>query len=236
MSQYPPQQYPPQGYGNPPPPGYGAPPPGGYGGPPQQGYPGGVPQPQRSNGAAIASLICSLLGCIPFITSLLAILLGIIGIRNTKDPRVGGKGMAIAGLILGLLGLAVWGLMGGTIWALIQGTAPMRDSAKAFVTDLANGNVAQAQTHATSRMTKPKLDAVSASLQSMGKLQDVTCVGFKIDKSGNTGTVGQVGAHLAFSGGSQQSILLQMTKQGDQWLVDEIETDPNKVKAAGGGQ
>jgi hypothetical protein len=229
MSQYPPQQYPPQGYGNPPPPGYGAPPPG-YGGPPPQGY-GGPPQPPRS-GAAIASLILSLLGCIPAV-SLLAVLLGIIGIRKTKDPRVGGKAMAIAGLLIGLLGIAVWGLFGGAVWAFVQGTAPMRDAGKAFVTDLSNGNVTQAQTHAVSTVPKAQLDALSTSLQAMGKIQDVTCVGLKIDKNGNMGTTkGQVIAVLTFANGNSQQFVLQMSKEGDKWLVEDIITDPKKVKAA----
>jgi len=51
---------------------------------------------------AVASLVCGLLGCIPFV-SILAVIFGIIGLRKTKDPRVGHKGAAIAGIVLGCL-------------------------------------------------------------------------------------------------------------------------------------
>ena len=95
MSQYPPPppqppQYPPQGM---PPQGF---PPQGY---PQQPY--GAPQAPKSNGLAITALIMGILSCIPGV-GLLAILFGLLGIGKAKDPRVGGKGLATAGLLLGL--------------------------------------------------------------------------------------------------------------------------------------
>src|SRR5437016_2678535 len=82
MSQVPPPGYPPQGY---PPQG----PPPGY--PPQSGGYSVAPEPKRSNGWAISSLICGILGCIPLITGILAVLLGAVGLAKTKNPRVGGK-------------------------------------------------------------------------------------------------------------------------------------------------
>jgi prepilin-type processing-associated H-X9-DG protein/predicted Zn finger-like uncharacterized protein len=62
--------------------------------------------PQQSNGMAIASLICGLLGCTG-IGGILAIIFGIVALNKTKDPRYGGRGMAIAGLVLGCFGLIV---------------------------------------------------------------------------------------------------------------------------------
>ncbi|HEX4053213.1 MAG TPA: DUF4190 domain-containing protein [Tepidisphaeraceae bacterium] len=53
---------------------------------------------------AVASLVCALLGCIPFV-GILAIIFGIAGLRRTKDPQVGRKGLAIAGIVLGGLGV-----------------------------------------------------------------------------------------------------------------------------------
>jgi prepilin-type processing-associated H-X9-DG protein len=63
---------------------------------------------QVSNGFATASLICGILGfCIPVLGGIVAIVLGIVGLTKTKDPRVGGKGMAIAGLVLGGVSIVV---------------------------------------------------------------------------------------------------------------------------------
>jgi prepilin-type processing-associated H-X9-DG protein len=57
-------------------------------------------QTPQSNGWAIASLVSGLFGCL-FIPGIVAIVTGIIGLNNTRDPRVGGKGMAITGIVLG---------------------------------------------------------------------------------------------------------------------------------------
>ncbi|MGH3664746.1 MAG: DUF4190 domain-containing protein [Egibacteraceae bacterium] len=84
---------------------------------PPPGEPAYAPAPTRSNGAAITALVCGiialLLSWIPAI-NLLAILLGIvaliaafIGFGKAKEPGVGGRGMAIVGLILGLVSVIV---------------------------------------------------------------------------------------------------------------------------------
>lgn len=57
-------------------------------------------QSQKTNGFAIASLICSLL-CI----SLLGIIFGHVGMSQINRNREGGRGLAVAGLILGYIGL-----------------------------------------------------------------------------------------------------------------------------------
>jgi prepilin-type processing-associated H-X9-DG protein len=58
--------------------------------------------PPPTSGWAVASLICGILFCIP-LSALAAIVFGIIGIVETKSGRKKGFGMALAGLILGLL-------------------------------------------------------------------------------------------------------------------------------------
>jgi peptidyl-prolyl cis-trans isomerase B (cyclophilin B) len=59
-------------------------------------------QSQKTNGFAIASFVCSLL-CI----SLLGIIFGHVGMSQINRNREGGRGLAIAGLILGYIGLVV---------------------------------------------------------------------------------------------------------------------------------
>ncbi len=59
-----------------------------------------------TSGMAIASLVCGLLFCMP-LCSLLAIIFGIIGIRQTGPGKRGGQGMAIAGLVLGAVGILI---------------------------------------------------------------------------------------------------------------------------------
>jgi hypothetical protein len=154
------------------------PPPGGFA--PQPMMPPGAPR--KSNGAAIGSLICGILGCIPFITGILAVVLGIVGIKKTKDPQVGGKGLAIAGIILGLLSIGTWALFGGTIFALFKGTEAQREFARSFVQDIAAGNVeaAVAKTDTTAISREEVADLVK-KVQAWGPLTDTTIVGFNVE-------------------------------------------------------
>ncbi len=131
-SGYPPPSYPPPGY--PPqaaPPGYPAAPapyPGPqYGGaypppPPQYGaapYPGGYAYPDPGSGTntlAIASLVASVMGLIPFCgfaLSIVGIVLGGVALSQIKQNRQGGYGLAISGIAVGVATLII-----GMIWAI----------------------------------------------------------------------------------------------------------------------
>jgi len=113
----------PSGYvGSPYPPGpppFG-PPPAGYGPPGGAGYPGGYPgsyypasdylgpsQP-RTNAMAIASLISSFAGLLCGMGSIVAIVLGSIALNQVKRTREEGYGLAVAGIVIGVLGLLAW--------------------------------------------------------------------------------------------------------------------------------
>jgi hypothetical protein len=92
------------GYGPPP----GAPASGyGYPGYPSYGY-GTV---QKTNGLAVASLVCSLLWVFG-LGAILAVIFGFIARSQIKrsDHAQRGKGLALAGIIIGVLGLVVVGL------------------------------------------------------------------------------------------------------------------------------
>ena len=80
---------------------------------PTMGY-AGAPVP--TSGWAIASLIVGIAGfCVPLICSVFAIIAGFIGLSQTKEGRATGRGMAIAGIILGFAGLALNILMLGAV-------------------------------------------------------------------------------------------------------------------------
>ena len=77
------------------------------------GYGGYQPPPrQETNGLAIASLVFGIVGMvIPLIPSVVGIILGILGLRKTKDPRVGGKGLAVAGICVSAASFIMLGCM-----------------------------------------------------------------------------------------------------------------------------
>ncbi|MFS0912850.1 DUF4190 domain-containing protein [Microbacterium sp. 179-I 3D2 NHS] len=87
------------------------------------GYP--APPPRPVSGLAITSLVCGIAGLvlfwalIPMLASIAAVITGHMALRQTKrDPAIGGRGMAFAGLILGYV---VAGLLVFTIVSTIVG-------------------------------------------------------------------------------------------------------------------
>jgi hypothetical protein len=116
--------YPPEAWTGPPPqtgqaPYTGAGYPAGYQSPePSAGYPPGYPipdypsrgsswaAPPRTNGLAVASLVCACAGIIPFLfglPSILGIIFGFVARSQIKNARgtQGGTGLAVAGIIVG---------------------------------------------------------------------------------------------------------------------------------------
>jgi hypothetical protein len=87
----------------------------GYG-PPPYGYPGHGYAPTRTSGYAIAALVLGIVWVF-WIGSVLAVIFGHIALNETnREPQVQGKGMAIAGLVLGYgaLALLALGLVGSS--------------------------------------------------------------------------------------------------------------------------
>lgn len=97
------------------------PPPGAYPSSATLGYdttqfgPGGA---RPASGMAIAALVLGIstfvtcmvpyVGLVSFVTSILAIIFGIIGNSKANSGEAGGKGMAITGMVLGIAYLLIW--------------------------------------------------------------------------------------------------------------------------------
>ena len=97
-------------YQSPPPP-----PGGGYG---QPAY-GGAPQRAPMSVLSIISLVTGILGCCCPIFSIAAIVLGVLGRKETENGAKRGGGMATAGLVLGIVFIAInivyWILVGADV-------------------------------------------------------------------------------------------------------------------------
>ncbi|AQU65128.1 DUF4190 domain-containing protein [Streptomyces niveus] len=72
------------------------------------------PAPARSNPLAVAALVLGIIACLLFWTiaggivlGLLAVVLGIMGIRRARGGRAPHRTMSIVGVVLGALGLVV---------------------------------------------------------------------------------------------------------------------------------
>ena len=87
-----------------------------------------MPGKQKNSGMAIASLVCSLVGVIPCfwgfqIMGLLGTTFGFIGLKQTKGGERGGRGLAIAGLVIGIILLVICAL----VWILLASSDCVRN-------------------------------------------------------------------------------------------------------------
>jgi hypothetical protein len=195
------------------PPAYGAPPPG-YGTPPP-GYPpvGG----SRSNGWAVTSLICGIIGCLA-ITSVAAIIFGVAGIRKAnREPQVGGKGLSIAGIVLGIVWLIIIGLFGSGIWALMSGTSEQREIARSFVKAVSAGDAATAQKYVTSDISSQEIATLISQAKAWGTLNDTTAVGVSANaRAGDSFTVVVIQAH--YNNGIK-TFQCEIVKEGETYKI-----------------
>ncbi|MHB8289112.1 MAG: DUF4190 domain-containing protein [Acidimicrobiales bacterium] len=140
---YPPQAPPPTAPATPGPPPPTAP---SYSGQPVtlQGYPGMAPPAygapigppsQKTDGLAIASLVCSLLFFLG-LTPILAIIFGFVARERIK--RAGGAktgdGLAVSGIVLGFVGLALFIVIGATSGRNSKNTSAVRSTAPSSTT------------------------------------------------------------------------------------------------------
>ena len=109
--------------------------------PTAQGYPGAsyapsygqpYPAPLKSNGLAITALICGIAGVLlfwlayivlPFLAAVTAVITGHMALGKIKrDPALGGKGIALTGVILGYVGVALNLIIGiGFLMLIVYG-------------------------------------------------------------------------------------------------------------------
>jgi hypothetical protein len=88
----------------------------------------------KTSGLAVASLVCGLLGCLG-VTAIVGLVLGIIGLRqiNRSEGRLGGRGLAIAGIVISALMLLVVLVALGMTAALWPALSRLQENAQATV-------------------------------------------------------------------------------------------------------
>lgn len=89
-------------------------------------YQGPAGPQQRTPGNAVASLVLGIVGLVlcPIICSVLAIIFGQQARQQIeRDPGLTGAGLATAGYIMGIVGLALYGLL-ILFWVVVVAAAP----------------------------------------------------------------------------------------------------------------
>ncbi|MEU3625054.1 hypothetical protein BS329_23055 [Amycolatopsis coloradensis] len=82
---------------------------------PYNPYAAAAPQRPQDNGMAIAGLVCSLVGICSCVTVIVGLILGHIGLAKANRGEAGGRGMALAAVIIGYIVLALYVGFFGTL-------------------------------------------------------------------------------------------------------------------------
>jgi hypothetical protein len=186
--------------------------------------PNAIPRP-RTSVAAISSLVCGLLGCVPFLTGLAAVILGIVGIKKTRDPMVTGRGMAIAGLILGCLSLAGWALgmatLGGGVYLALKAADPARMTAEQFARDVSEGKIDAAVASSVEGMDRASLVALGEKMKPWGAFQSLGMNSINI-QAVNGKAEYQIGGPATFATGPR-TYTMTLHKEGETYKVAKFD-------------
>jgi len=110
-----------------------------YGNPDVQLY----QEPERTSIMAILSLVMGVLGCCVLVTAPIGLLLGIFGLVVTgkSNGRVGGKGLAIGGIIVSILSMAIWvGIIFGFGGMMNMAIKQFGSTTESILTDIQSGD------------------------------------------------------------------------------------------------
>lgn len=114
-----------------------------------------APPPPRTNGFAVAALVCGLIGC-----NFFGVIFAVVALVQIPRRHQKGKGLAILGLVLS--SLWVLGMIGGIAYALLHdsgsaATAPPAGDGTISVTRLQPGDCLADVTEATSVSRVPRI-------------------------------------------------------------------------------
>lgn len=175
-------------------------------------------QPTQVNAWSITALALGAGGfCLPVLPGLLAVVFGILGIRRSKTTR-SGRGMSIAGIMLGIVGIAVWV---GFTFALIKMTAPVREAAHQFVRDLASGNMAAVQADTDGSISPQELQSSIDIVKPHGAVADVTCQNTSFENDG-----GETAGVATFGDKSKLQFQFSEVKADGKWRISKVSITP----------
>ena len=179
-------------------------------------------RPDKTSWAALTGFVCSLILCVPLLPSLAGIVFGIFGLKQTAGRRRGGRGFAIAAVIIGVAGLALWGVFGWGGWSLYQNSEPARVASHDFGKLLADGDVTTALDMCDGHITTSDLDDAAAYLQGKGTWVDATTTNINLGTM-NGNTRWTIGGTYNFTGGPvAYKMAFRVTPSG-RYMVDSYQ-------------
>jgi hypothetical protein len=197
--------------------------------PPPQGFPQQQPfQPapqSRTNGWAIASLIFGILGCAFGVPGLIGFILGFVGLKKAKQLGGSGKGMAIGGMIAGVIFMLGWAGCGvAGYWGYQKTFKPTNDAAVAFLNALHDGDMTKAGTYVTASYAASDLQTLASEVKAIGKVKSVTTVQFTAQQpSSGPNMTAAVGGIVEFDNGQTKNYSGEVTGTLGSFKFNEFE-------------
>ncbi|HEY1922778.1 MAG TPA: DUF4190 domain-containing protein [Tepidisphaeraceae bacterium] len=176
-----------------------------------------IAQPGGWSVSSLAGVSCGILLVVPFIAGIAAIVLGVMGLRETREPLMRGRRLAIAAIVLGLVNIVGW-----TAYAeFISGiSSPGRGVAHRFVTDLNTSKLADAAHECVDGINTAKLQAAADELKQWGGAKSVAILNIESDTVNGT-TTGSVRGSIHTPSG-EHSFQLRTVGQDGVWKVSEF--------------
>jgi hypothetical protein len=185
-------------------------------------------EPRRKHNVwAIVSIVCGLLVFVPYVTSAIAVVAGLVGIRTARDERYTGRGLAVAGLLLGVMGLVAWGLGGRslttTVWDAARGRSveEPRRVAYAFLEQLGVNDLPAARANAGPLVTPDQVARWAEQVQEWGPVKDVNAFRWNLETHAGVSLATFQGT-ADFGGGGTRAFEMSLVKQGPVWKVTDV--------------
>ena len=143
-----------------------------------------APKEPDGNPAALFSFILGILICVPLVTSLAAVVLGLIGLRKSHHPLAGGRSLAVGGLAMGVVGLGLWLAATGFFANRWISSAPQRELTARFIQELSVSNLDAAAADSEPTFGPKRIQKWNDRLSHLGALQGVQVRGIFYNGSG----------------------------------------------------
>lgn len=178
--------------------------------------------PRPVSALAVSSLVFSLLFCVPFITSLAGVLLGVVGVAVTGPMgRRSGRGIALAGLILGVLGLLGWGYL--TVQAYRNFVTPLLQ-AQEFVSALKQDEFDRAARFTVPPFDPARLPELARQVRELGEFRGLDDGRPKEFKEGDVRGWAVSGVAVFEKG--RRRIAAEVVQTPEGWRLRKLELEP----------
>ena len=198
--------------------------------PPTRGFQSASEQLQpRMNIPAVVSLVLGFVSfCLPILPGLLAVIFGLFGIKRSRDQSVGGRGPAVAGIVLGSLSIMLWlAIMVPFAMTWLQ-SRPQKALARQFIADLSHQDIDSASKLVATTFGWNHMHDLSDRLNAYGEFKSVNFTGYFYSVVNNTEQWTLTGN--AYYAKDYAPFTLITIRQEGQWRVYRLDLS-RKVKA-----